>query len=463
MQNFINIDKIFDLQKNYFKLHETKDINFRIRQLEILKCAIESYEKKIIEALKLDLGKSEFETYETEIAIVLSEIKHVKKDLKKWAKPKKVKRSLSSPTSKNFIYSQPYGVCLIMAPWNYPFQLCISPLIGAIMAGNTAIIKPSELAPNTSKVIYEMISKYFDEKYIAVVEGEIAENQYLLDKNFDYIFFTGSPMIGKIVMEKASKNLIPVTLELGGKSPCIVDKDIHNIKLCAKRVAWGKLLNNGQTCIAPDYIIVHKKVKKLFLDEVINNIKSFYGDNALENNDYAKVVNERHFNRLISLIEPQKVLYGGNYNRDTLKIEPTILDNISLDDKIMQEEIFGPLMPILEFENIDDILNIINYNENPLAMYIFTKNKKFEEELINKVSFGGGCVNDTIMHISNPNLPFGGIKTSGIGSYHGKKSFETFSHQKSIVKASMRLDLSFIYPPYTKNNLNLIRKLFKFI
>lgn len=462
MDRFLKIDEVFRLQKNYFESQETKDVEFRVKQLDILKKGIESYEKRIIEALKLDLRKSEFETYETEIGVVLSEIKHVRNEIKKWARPKKVKSSFTALGGKSYIYSQPYGVCLIMAPWNYPFQLCISPLIGSIIAGNTCMLKPSELAPNTAKIIGEMIGEYFDEKYIAVVEGDIEENKYLLDKDFDYIFFTGSPMVGKIVMQSAAKRLIPCTLELGGKSPCIVDKDC-NLELSAKRIVWGKLLNAGQTCIAPDYIIIHKSIKKDFIKKMIDNIEKFYKGNALENDDYTGIINKKHFNRLLSLIDENKVIYGGKYNLDNLKIEPTILDNVIISDKIMEEEIFGPLIPILEFENEKDIVDIVKKNPDPLAMYLFTNNKNFEENIINTLSFGGGCVNDTIMHITNPNAPFGGIRNSGIGSYHGKKSFETFSHQKSVLKSSTIIDTQFKYPPYSKKSLELIKKVFRFM
>lgn len=462
MERFIEIDAIFKEQKNYFKSNVTKDIDFRIKALNKLEDAIKAYEDKILKALKMDLGKSEFEAYETEIGVILSEIKHIKKHVKNWSKPKKVKSSLSSPGGKSYIYSQPYGLCLIMAPWNYPFQLCISPLIGAISAGNTCVIKPSELSPNTSKVIKEMISEYFENKYIAVIEGDIDENRYLLDKDYDYIFFTGSPMVGKIVMQSAAKRLIPCTLELGGKSPCIVDKNA-DIELSAKRIAWGKLLNAGQTCIAPDYIIAHKSIKKEFINKIIENINVFYKGNPLESDDYTKIINKRHFDRILSLIDSDKVVYGGNYDLQNLKIEPTILDNVKLSDKVMEEEIFGPLIPILEFENIEDLINIVDNHPDPLAMYLFTNDKGFEEEVINSLSFGGGCINDTIMHITNPNAPFGGIRNSGIGSYHGEQSFKTFSHEKTVLKASTKIDMKFKYPPYSKNGLNLIKKAFKFM
>lgn len=462
MKNFEIIDEIINLQKSYFKTQITKDINFRINQLDILIRAIESYENKILDALKLDLNKCEFEAYETEIGVIISEIKHVRKKIKKWSKPKKVATPLLNPGAKSYVYSQPYGVCLIMAPWNYPFQLSISPLIGAIISGNCAIIKPSELSPNTSIVIREMIEEYFNKEYIAVIEGGIDVNQYLLNKKFDYIFFTGSPMVGKIVMEAASKNLIPLTLELGGKSPCIVDESA-DIELSAKKIVWGKLLNAGQTCIAPDYIIVHKNIKKRLIDNMIKYIEKFYTKDTISSKDYTSIINKKHFDRIQSLINYENVVYGGRSREEDFKIEPTILDNVSLEDKVMKEEIFGPIIPVLEFETISDIHEIIEENPNPLALYLFTKNKNMENNILNTVSFGGGCVNDTIMHITNPNIPFGGIGNSGIGSYHGKKSFDTFSHQKSIIKSSSLIDIPFKYPPYTKKAMKILKKSFKFL
>ncbi|MEF9991383.1 MAG: aldehyde dehydrogenase [Romboutsia sp.] len=462
MKDYINIDEILKKQKQYFKSQSTKDIRFRIKQLNKLEVAINSYEGKIIEALKNDFNKPEFESYETEIGVILSEIKHAKKNINKWSKPKKIKSSLSSPASKTYLYNQPYGICLIMSPWNYPFQLSISPLIGSIIAGNTSVIKPSELAPNTSRIIKNMIEEYFDEEYIAVIEGEININKYLLNQNFDYIFFTGSPMVGKIVMSAAAKHLTPCTLELGGKSPCIVDKNA-DIDISAKKIVWGKLLNAGQTCVAPDYIIAHKDIKNNLIDKMIEYINKFYKGNPLESLDYASIINQKHFDRITSLIDYKKVAYGGNYNKENLKIEPTILNNITVDNKVMEEEIFGPIIPILEFDDINDILKIIEVHKSPLALYLFTKDKNLEIDIINKISFGGGCINDTIMHIANTNAPFGGIGSSGIGSYHGKKSFDTFSHQKSVLKSSILIDVSTKYPPYTENNLKILKSLFKFI
>ncbi|RDY24650.1 aldehyde dehydrogenase [Romboutsia maritimum] len=460
MESFNYIDKVLENQKIYFESQKTKNIDFRIRQLDILKMAIEDYEDKIIKAVKLDFNKCEFETYETEIGFVLSEIKYVRNKIKRWSKSKKVKGSLLTPGSKTYIYNQPYGVSLIISPWNYPFQLCISPLIGSIIGGNCCIVKPSELSPNTSKIIKEMIKEYFEEKYICVIEGDIQINQYLLKQKFDYIFFTGSPMVGKIVMKSAADNLIPYTLELGGKSPCIVDESC-DIELIAKRIVWGKLLNGGQTCIAPDYIIAHKNIKSRLIDSMIKYIEQFYTSNPLTSKDYTSVINKRHFERIVSLIDYDKVIYGGNLDTQNLKIEPTIMDNVNLEDKIMKEEIFGPLIPVMKFDNTEKLLYIIKQNPNPLALYLFTKNKKFENEILSRVSFGGGCINDTIMHITNPNAPFGGIGNSGIGNYHGKQSFDTFSHKKTVMKNLANIDIKFKYPPYTKKAYKILKIILK--
>lgn len=459
MEKFKEIDYILEKQRKYFNSQITKDSDFRVKQLDNLLNAIKKNEKLILKALKDDLQKCEFEAYETEIGVVISEIKSVRNKIKKWNKPKKVKTPVLNIGSKSYIYNQPYGLCLIMAPWNYPFQLCISPLIGSIIGGNCSVIKPSELAPNTSKVIKKIIDENFDEEYICVVEGEIDTNQHLLSKNFDYIFFTGSPKVGKIVMEAAAKNLIPVTLELGGKSPCIVDKSA-DLEISAKKIVWGKFLNAGQTCIAPDYIIAHKEIKSKLIENIKKYIKQFYLNEPLKSKDYTSIISKNHFDRLVSLIDYEKIVYGGDIDENNFKIEPTIIDNVELDDKVMSEEIFGPILPILEFENFGDLIKIIDNHKNPLALYVFTNNNKFEERIINTISFGGGCVNDTIMHITNHNMPFGGVGYSGIGSYHGKKSFETFSHQKSVMKSS-KIDIPIKYPPYSKKAMKILKKAFE--
>lgn len=457
--NFEKINKIVEGQRIYFNSQKTKNIDFRLNQLDIRLNAINKNEYKILKALKADLNKSEFESYETEIGVIISEIKNAKLNLKKWNKPKKVKTPILNFGSKGYIYNQPYGICLIMSPWNYPFQLTMSPLIGSIIGGNCSVLKPSEISPNVSKVISEIINENFNNNYIAVIEGDLNVNQYLLKEKFDYIFFTGSPRVGKIVMQSASENLIPCTLELGGKSPCIVDKSV-DIKLSAKKIVWGKFLNAGQTCIAPDYVIVHKSIKNKLLEYIKKYINEFYTSSPIDSYDYTSIVNENNFNRLVNLIDYDKLYYGGRYNRNNLKIEPTILNDINLDDEIMKEEIFGPILPVIEYVEFDDIINIVNKNKNPLALYLFTRDINFENKIINRISFGGGCVNDTIMHITNHNLTFGGIGLSGIGSYHGKKSFETFTHQKSVMKSSI-IDIPIKYPPYTSEKLALLKKVFK--
>lgn len=459
MEKFKEIDYILEKQRIYFNSQVTKDLDFRVNQLDKLLNAIKKNEKFILKALKDDLQKCEFEAYETEIGVVISEIKSVRNKIKKWSKPERVKTPALNIGSKSYIYNQPYGLCLIMAPWNYPFQLCMSPLIGSIIGGNCSVIKPSELAPNTSKVIKKIIDENFNEEYIWVAEGGIDTNQYLLNKDFDYIFFTGSPKVGKIVMEAAAKKLIPVTLELGGKSPCIVDKSA-DLDISAKKIVWGKFLNAGQTCIAPDYVIAHKEIKSKLIESIKKYIIKFYSNEPLKSNDYTSIISKNHFDRLISLIDYEKVVYGGNVDENNLKIEPTIINNAEIHDKVMSEEIFGPILPILEFESFDDLVKIIDNHKNPLALYVFTNNNNFEERIINTISFGGGCVNDTIMHITNHNMPFGGVGYSGIGSYHGKKSFETFSHQKSVMKSS-KIDIPIKYPPYSKKAMKALKKVFE--
>ncbi|MBU5293588.1 aldehyde dehydrogenase [Anaerosalibacter bizertensis] len=444
-------------QKEFFKSGKTKDIKFRIENLNKLKKNIEKNEQYIMEALKKDLGKSNFESYSTELGIVLSEISFITKHLKKWAKPKKVKTPITNFKSSSYIYPEPYGNTLILSPWNYPFQLSIVPLIGSIAAGNTVILKPSSTSYYTSKIIEEIINENFDTGYIHVITGE--RGKKLLDENFDYIFYTGSVPVGKIVMEKASKYLTPVTLELGGKSPCIVDGKA-NLNLSAKRIVWGKFLNSGQTCVAPDYMFIHKNVKNEMINNIIYYIKTFYGENPLYSEEYTKIINERQFNRLIKLLDNNKIIYGGDYDKDSLYISPTLMNNVNWDDPIMGEEIFGPILPILEYEELNEVIDIVNSHPKPLALYFFSNDKENAEKIINGISFGGGCINDTIMHLSSPYLPFGGVGTSGMGSYHGKKSFDTFTHYKSILEKSNIIDPNFRYPPYG-NKLNIVKKFLK--
>ncbi|WP_182201371.1 aldehyde dehydrogenase [Paraliobacillus salinarum] len=453
------IDLLFDDQVTFFKNGETKSLSFRFQALNNLKRAIKQQEDVILSAIQQDLNKSEFEGFLTEIGILYEEIDFMKKRLKKWMKPKRVKTALTHIGSKSVIYPEPYGVTLIIAPWNYPFQLAISPLIGAIAAGNTAIIKPSELTPHTSAVLTRLIKETFDSNYITSIEGDAETSQALLKKPFDYIFFTGSTPVGKIVMEQAAKNLTPVTLELGGKSPSIVHEDA-NLKLAAKRIAWGKFTNAGQTCVAPDYIYVHEHVQADFTKELQQAITELYGKKPLDNQDFPKIVNEKHFKRLHQLIDKDKLIYGGKSDQEKIKIEPTILTNINWDSPVMKEEIFGPILPIMSYKELSTVIREVSDQPKPLALYLFTENKQTEQQVIDQIPFGGGCINDTIYHLATPYLPFGGVGHSGTGSYHGKASFDTFSHYKSILKQTTKFDVPLRYPGSEKG-FKLIKKFFK--
>ena len=454
--------EVVEKQKEFFKTGKPIDINYRKKALIKLRDAVDKYEEKILYALKLDLGKSEFEGYETELGIVKSELKNTIKNLEKWSKPKKVRASIMNPFSDNRIYNQPYGVCLILSPWNYPFQLALMPLIGSIAAGNTSILKLSEISSFTSGIVREIIEEIFDEEYIAVFSGEADEAINLIESDIDFIFYTGNPKIGASVAESAGRRLIPCVLELGGKSPCIIDRkaDLDN---AAKKIVWGKFMNAGQTCVAPDYIIADRLVFLELRDKLVHYIKEFYGENPIESDDYPKIINKKNFDRILNLIEGKRLIFGGKYDDDSLKIEPTILEVSSMDEKIMQEEIFGPIIPIIIYKNKSEIFEIIDKNKNPLALYLFTDNSSFEKEIIEKVSFGGGCVNDTIIHCTSEGLPFGGIGRSGIGNYHGKASFDAFSHKKSVVKSKKFADISMKYPPFNEKKLELIKKVFNIL
>lgn len=454
--------EVVEKQKEFFKTGKPIDINYRKKALIKLRDTVDKYEEKILYALKLDLGKSEFEGYETELGIVKSELKNTIKNLEKWSKPKKVRASIMNPFSDNRIYNQPYGVCLILSPWNYPFQLALMPLIGSIAAGNTSILKLSEISSFTSGIVREIIEEIFDEEYIAVFSGEADEAINLIESDIDFIFYTGNPKIGASVAESAGRRLIPCVLELGGKSPCIIDRkaDLDN---AAKKIVWGKFMNAGQTCVAPDYIIADRLVFLELRDKLIHYIKEFYGENPIESDDYPKIINKKNFDRILNLIEGKRLIFGGKYDDDSLKIEPTILEVSSMDEKIMQEEIFGPIIPIIVYKSKSEIFEIIDKNKNPLALYLFTDDSSFEKEIIEKVSFGGGCVNDTIIHCTSEGLPFGGIGMSGLGNYHGKASFDAFSHKKSVVKSKKFADISMKYPPFNKKKLNLIKKVFNIL
>lgn len=453
----MNIEETVQRQREFFNSDKTKDVSFRIQQLKNLQQWIRNNDDKIAAALKSDLNKAPFEAYATETGLTLEEIKFQLKHVKKWSKPKRVKTPITQFKSKSKIYSEPYGVTLIMSPWNYPFQLAVVPLVCAIAAGNTAVVKPSAYSPATSELLKQMADELFDPSYVAVITGGREQNADLLKRKFDFIFFTGSVNVGKTVMQSASANLTPVCLELGGKSPCIVDKSAK-IPVAAKRIVWGKFLNAGQTCVAPDYLLVHKDVKDALVAEMEKVVKEFYGDNALTNDDFPKIINKKHFDRVKGLIDG-KVLFGGNYDENTLKIQPTLIE-ADWQSKAMGEEIFGPVFPLITYENIDEIISLLKEKPHPLALYVFTEDKSISDKVIRSLQYGGGCVNDTIIHLATSHMPFGGAGDSGMGGYHGKFGFDTFSHRKSVVDKSTALDIKLRYPPY-KNQLNLLKKIQK--
>lgn len=446
-------------QKVFFKSQQTKNLDYRIQHLKKLKEMIQEKEEEILEALALDLGKSDFEAYSSEVGFVLESIRHSLKNIKKWSKTERKRRPLFMPSSKSKVYYEPYGLVLIIGPFNYPFHLIIEPLIGAIAAGNTAILKPSEKTPHTVAILQEIIAGVFAEEYVSVISGGNEEVNELIHSDVDYIFFTGSNRVGKIIMKAAAENLIPVTLELGGKSPTIVHKDA-DLEKAAARIIWGKFYNLGQTCIAPDYLYVHEEVKDKFLEKLLKNIKKFYGEFPMESSDYGRMIDEDSFHRVLGLIDKEKLYYGGQNDREKLKIAPTILKDIHWQDAVMQEEIFGPLLPVLTYKDIHSLLSFLKEKADPLAFYLFSEDKNIQEKVIKEIPFGGGCINDTLSHISSPRLAFGGIGNSGIGAYHGKEGFDTFSHKKSIMKKSTLFDIPFIYPPY-KGKIRLLRKLMK--
>lgn len=451
------ISLLLNSQREYYKSGNTLPISFRKAQLKKLYFAVKERENELNEALRQDLGKSDFEAFLCESGFVLTEISHMIKNLKRYAKPKKVRTPIAQFHSKSYILPTPMGNTLIMSPWNYPLLLTLGPLTNAIAAGNTAIVKPSAYSPATSAAIKRLISDCFPPEYVAVVTGGRQENSALLDQKFDLIFFTGSQSVGKEVLRHAAKNLTPSILELGGKSPCIVDSSA-DIKLSAKRIVFGKYLNCGQTCVAPDFIFCESTIKDELIENIKLQIKTQFGEHPLENENFGKIINEKHFDRLLSLIDQNKVIHGGNYNRETLKIEPTVIDNVSFDDAIMQEEIFGPLLPILTFDSFDTVISTLKNQNHPLALYIFSKDKAHTERITREISFGGGCVNDVIIHLATSEMGFGGVGESGMGAYHGKVGFDSFSHKKSIVDKKTWIDLPMRYQPYGKPiNEKLVR------
>ena len=443
-------------QRKYFQTGATLPVSVRVDALKRLYGVISGCEKEIHTALKRDLGKSGVESYMCETGLVLEEISYMLKHIHRFAREKNVRTPLAQFHSRSFKKPSPYGVTLIMSPWNYPFMLTLSPLVDALAAGNTAVVKPSAYSPHTSDVILQILSQCFDPEYVAVVTGGRAENTCLLREHFDYIFFTGSQFVGKEVMRNAAEHLTPVTLELGGKSPCIVDKSA-DIKLAARRIVFGKYLNCGQTCVAPDYIYCHRSVKDRLVKEVQKQIQKQYGKQPLRNPNYGKIINEKHFDRLLGLIDKNKTVHGGDSDRHALRIEPTVLDNVTFADAVMQEEIFGPIMPILIFDNLDEAIRNINAMPHPLALYLFTSDKAAAKKVTSRCGFGGGCINDTIIHLATTEMGFGGFGESGMGSYHGKVGFDTFSHYKSIVDKKTWIDLPMRYQPYRKLHEKMIR------
>jgi len=439
------IEKVLSDTKAYFLNGNTVSYEFRKKRLETLKQMLKENESDIYAALKIDLNKSKHEVNTTELAILYSEIDFAIKNLQKWMSVKKVTSPLSHKGSSSYIMKEPYGVALIISPWNYPLQLAIAPVIGAIAAGNCVVLKPSEHAKATSTLLSHLVEDYFDRSFFTVIEGEKETTAELLKQRFDIIFFTGSTEVGKLVMKAASENLIPVILELGGKSPVIVDMDA-NINLAAKRIVWGKFTNAGQTCVAPDYVYVHEKIKFKFLKAVKKYIRHYYGKNPLNYDDYTKIINRKQFQRLLSFLSIGEVIHGGNYDEELLLIEPTVLDKVTWNDSIMQEEIFGPILPIFTFTTLEEPLDRIKKGEKPLALYYFGEDNQTQQQVTEYVSFGGGSINDTIYHLANPHLPFGGVGSSGMGAYHGKYSFDSFSHQKSVLKQTTKFDLPFRYP-----------------
>lgn len=450
------IKDIVTRQRKYFQTGATLPVSTRLTALQKLYNAISYHETEIHNALKKDLGKSAFESYMCETGMVLEEISYMLKHTKRFAAEKRVRTPLAQFHSRSYKKPSPYGVTLIMSPWNYPFMLTLSPLVDALAAGNTAVVKPSAYSPHTSEVILHILSECFEPQYVAVVTGGRAENTCLLHEHFDYIFFTGSQAVGKEVMRNAAEYLTPVTLELGGKSPCIVDQTA-DIKLAAKRIVFGKYLNCGQTCVAPDYVYCHRSIKDKLIKEVKKQIQKQYGKQPLHNTNYGNIINEKHFDRILGLIDEKKVIHGGNSDRKALRIEPTVMDNVTFSDAVMQEEIFGPVMPILVYDNLDEVIRRINIMSHPLALYFFTSDKAAAKKVTSRCGFGGGCINDTIIHLATTEMGFGGFGESGMGAYHGKTGFDTFSHYKSIVDKKAWIDLPMRYQPYRKLHEKMVR------
>lgn len=451
------INEIVKKQRAFFDSGATRSVDTRIEYLKKIKAYIINHEDRIAAALKADLGKSVYESYLCEIAVVVAEVNYMIKNIRKLTKNRNVHTPFGQQLSHSYVRPMPYGVTLIMSPWNYPFMLTIPPVIDAIAAGNTCVVKTSAYSPNTSGIVKEMLEEIFPEEYVAIVTGGRDENEYLLDEKFDYIFFTGSKNVGKLILEKAAKNITPVTLELGGKSPTIVD-ETANLKIAARRLVFGKGFNVGQTCVAPDYVYVHRSIKAKFLALVKEEIVRQFGD-CINNDDYGCIINDKHFNRICGLIDPEKVIHGGNSDPVTRRIQMTVMDNITWDDAVMKEEIFGPILPILTYDNLDEVINTVRNHDKPLALYIFSTSKTNIEKIHSSCTFGGGCINETDIHVITTAMGFGGVGESGMGQYHGKDGFDTFTHYASIVDKKNWIDLGQRYQPYNKLNIWASRNL----
>ena len=453
------MNQLVSKQRQFYNSHATKDIHFRLLQLKKLENILKENEDLIYQGIYNDFKKSEFETYVTELALIYQDIKEARKNINTWARVKKVKTNMLNFPSKSYIIPEPLGVCLVIGAWNYPYGLSLAPVIAAISAGNTVILKPSEVSSNTSSVMAKLINENFKPSFLKVVEGGITETTELLDQKFDKIFFTGSTHVGKIVYQAAAKNLTPVTLELGGKSPAFITKGC-NLKMTVKRLVWAKFLNSGQTCIAPDYVLIHSSIEKKFLKLIKNEIEKEHF--SFDNENFTQIINEQNLERLKRMIDPEKVYFGGNIDTSNRYIQPTILQDITFDDLAMQEEIFGPILPIITYDDIEDAIQQVNNLPKPLSCYVFTKNRRLKKKILREISFGGGAINDAVMHIANSQLPFGGVGNSGIGSYHGEAGFKTFTHYKSVLEKPTWLELPLKYYPHTKGKLKLIKQFMKF-
>jgi len=456
----MTIQAITAAQRRFFNTGATLPIENRLAVLRKLKTTIQRREAEIAAALKEDLGKSEQESYMCEIGLTLAELDYQIRHVKGWTRRAFKWTELANFPSIGFTVQEPYGLVLVMSPWNYPFMLCMEPMIGAVAAGNCCVLKPSDYSPATSRIIREIVAEVFPPAYVTTVLGGRKENAALLEERFDYIFFTGGDVVGRLVMEKAAKHLTPVSLELGGKSPCVVTRDA-DLRLAAKRIAFGKYLNCGQTCVAPDYLLIDRRVKTEFLALFKEAVAAMYGRDPLKNRDYGRIINARHYERIMGLMDPEKVILGGVGDSETCRIAPTVMDNVTADDAVMQEEIFGPILPVIAYDTLEEAEAFIRSREKPLALYLFTRTQGVEERFLRHVPFGGGCVNDVVVHLATSHMGFGGVGRSGMGAYHGKKSFETFSHEKSILKKFPWPDLPLRYQPYTKGKLKVIKKVLK--